>query len=140
MRSTAFIQVGRSTMTANPVTADIVLGDTMGELLMLYGTADIAFVGGSLVPVGGHNLIEPAAWQLPIITGEHLFNFSEVSHLLKTADALLIVNGATTLAAAVIELLQDTVSRHAMGQRAQQVAESNRGALQRLIQVVQPFL
>ncbi len=62
---------------------EVLLGDTMGELLMLYGAADLAFIGGSFVPVGGHNLMEPAAWALPIICGKYLHNFLQVSKLLQ---------------------------------------------------------
>jgi 3-deoxy-D-manno-octulosonic-acid transferase len=59
--------------SAVDINTDIVIGDTMGELLMFYGAADVAFVGGSLMPVGGHNLIEPAAWACPVISGPPYF-------------------------------------------------------------------
>ncbi|MGQ9427139.1 lipid IV(A) 3-deoxy-D-manno-octulosonic acid transferase [Gilvimarinus sp. F26214L] len=126
---------------AEPVSSetDILLGDTMGELLMLFGAADLAFVGGSLVPVGGHNLIEPAAWGLPVLSGSHLFNFSEASRLLQGADGMAVAEDQHALAALVGELLSDAGRREAMGQRALAVAEANRGALEKLVEVVETY-
>ena len=116
--------------------ADIVLGDTMGELMSFYGACDIAFVGGSLVPTGGHNMIEPAAWGIPILSGPHLFNFSEVSQLLIAGDAMLVCDSASSLAGQCANLLQDSERRYAMGSAAQQIAEANRGALVKLLEQI----
>ncbi|MCC7517088.1 MAG: lipid IV(A) 3-deoxy-D-manno-octulosonic acid transferase [Pseudomonadales bacterium] len=127
-----FRTVRRSTGTAVTTDIDILVGDTMGELLAFYGAADIAFVGGSLVPVGGHNLIEPAAWGCPVISGPHLFNFAEVERLLRDNNALAIADDATTLAATIQNWLKDSETRQAFGERAKHVADSNRGALARL--------
>lgn len=113
---------------------DIVVGDTMGELLAYYGACDIAFVGGSLVPVGGHNMIEPAAWGLPILTGPEVHNFIEVARLLEQAGALRYCADATQLAVETIALLQDSDCRESMGRAALMVATANRGALSRLLQ------
>ncbi|EKD77711.1 MAG: hypothetical protein ACD_42C00218G0003, partial [uncultured bacterium] len=90
----------------SPITqnTDILLVDTIGELQMIYAAADIAFVGGSLVSIGGHNLIEPAALGLPILTGPHLYNFTEISKLLQNAGAAQIVMDASGIADAVIAL------------------------------------
>ncbi len=118
------------------VDTDILLGDTMGELLTLLGACDMAFIGGSLVATGGHNLIEPAAWGLPILSGPHLFNFAEVSRLLSGADALAIVKDSDRLAEQLLTLAAEPEKRRAMGVAARQVAEANRGALQRLLQQV----
>jgi 3-deoxy-D-manno-octulosonic-acid transferase len=115
---------------------DIVLGDTMGELLAFYGAADIAFVGGSLVPVGGHNLIEPAAWACPMISGPHLFNFSEVERLLQQNNALAIARNAGEMTAILKQWLSDETQRKEFGERAKTVAENNRGALQRLCTLI----
>ncbi|KZZ26866.1 3-deoxy-D-manno-octulosonic acid transferase, partial [Alcanivorax sp. HI0083] len=79
----------------------VYLADTMGELLMLFGVADVAFVGGSLVPVGGHNLLEPAGWGKPVLTGPHLHNFTAISNLLDDAGALTLVDNADALAIAL---------------------------------------
>ncbi len=110
----------------------IVLGDTMGELLSFCGASDITFVGGSLFAIGGHNLIEPAAWGVPVISGPHLFNFTEVARLLKEAGGLEVCANATELAAFVTRLLVDSVMRQQMANAALAVTEANRGALDRL--------
>ena len=115
---------------------DIVLGDTMGELMTFYGACDFAFVGGSLVPTGGHNMIEPAAWGVPILTGPHLFNFTEASRLLLAADAMQICDNAQSLAQQCVELINNQPLRETMGSAAHKVAETNRGALDRLLAVV----
>lgn len=116
---------------------DIVLGDTMGELLAFYGACDIAFVGGSLVPVGGHNLIEAAAWGKPIISGPHLHNFAEISRLLTEKDALLISRNAAQLQEQLQHLLSDPAEIVRYGLQAQRVALQNRGALARLLTVIE---
>src|SRR5690606_23414375 len=95
---------------------DILLGDTMGELLLMFGASDIAFVGGSLVPNGGHNFIEPAAWQLPLLSGPHVFNFAEVARLLQQAGALNLVGSASELAQQVEILLVNADERQRRGE------------------------
>jgi len=119
---------------------DILIGDTMGELLAFYGACDIAFVGGSLIPVGGHNLIEPAAWALPIVCGEHLFNFAEVTELLMRQNALFICETEADLEQYVETLLLGREKRKTMGLAAQKVAHENRGALQRLLLEIKSLL
>ena len=125
-----------------PCTTEIqvVIGDTMGELMRFYGVADIAFVGGSLVETGGHNLLEAAAWQLPIISGPYLFNFTEVDNLLSDAGALIKVSSEQELAEKVDELLGDTELSNKMGRAALGVIEQNRGSLERLYEPIIPFL
>src|SRR5690606_28777074 len=83
----------------SPQAAQVLVGDSMGELLFLYGLADLAFVGGSLVPNGGHNLLEPVALGKPVLSGPHLFNFQEISERLRDAGDLLEVADADALAA-----------------------------------------
>ena len=117
-------------------TADILLGDTMGELMTFFGACDIAFVGGSLVANGGHNMIEPAAWGKPTLSGLSVFNFAEVSRLLAEAGGLSLVENAAALAEAVITLIKNPEQAQQMGRQAQQVAEANRGALDRLLVVI----
>lgn len=119
--------------------AEVYLGDTMGELLMLTGTADAAFVAGSLVPVGGHNLLEPAAWGCPVLTGPYLHNFEHVARLLDDAGALTRVGSASELGAAVAELLSDEHRRAEQGAAAVAVVDTHRGALQRLVESVSSF-
>jgi 3-deoxy-D-manno-octulosonic-acid transferase len=119
---------------------DILLGNTMGELMLMLGASDIAFVGGSLVPNGGHNFIEPAAWGLPLISGEHLFNFAEVARLLTDAGALTRVNSAQALADAFIYLLENESLRMEAGAAGLQVALDNRGALDKTLVVIADYL
>ena len=116
--------------------ADILLGDTMGELMTFFGACDIAFVGGSLVSNGGHNMIEPAAWGKPTLSGLSVFNFAEVSRLLAEAGGLSLVEDAAALAESVIVLMKNPEQAQQMGLSAQQVAEANRGALERLLAVI----
>ncbi|OUS14134.1 3-deoxy-D-manno-octulosonic acid transferase [Gammaproteobacteria bacterium 53_120_T64] len=119
---------------ARAITAEtqIVLGDTMGELLSFCGASDITFVGGSLVAVGGHNLIEPAAWGVPVLSGPHLFNFTEVARLLSEAGGLALCATARELAEQVVNLLADAECYRQMSSAALAVTEANRGALDRL--------
>jgi len=115
---------------------NIVLGDTMGELLAFYGACDLAFVGGSLVPVGGHNMIEPAAWGKPIISGPHLHNFNEISQLLIAADGMQICTSEDELYHTVKEWSQNETKRKEVGSTAEQFALQNKGALQRIMKVI----
>lgn len=120
--------------------AQVYLGDSMGELLLLYAAADVAFVGGSLVSVGGHNLLEPAALGLAPLSGPQLFNFQEIAALLTAAEALTVVADAPALAAGVAAQLADDPARQAAGARAQQVVVANRGALARTLELVEGYL
>ncbi|MCG5493450.1 lipid IV(A) 3-deoxy-D-manno-octulosonic acid transferase [Ectothiorhodospira variabilis] len=109
------------------------LGDSMGELLMLYGVADVAFVGGSLVPTGGHNPLEPAAHGVPVVTGPQVFNFSEVFAALSDAGGVCNVKGADELGQIILQLLSAGEEREALAGAALQVLESNRGAVARVL-------
>jgi len=120
--------------------AHIILGDTMGELLLMFGASDIVFVGGSLVPNGGHNFIEPAVWQLPILSGTSVFNFAEVSRLLVDAGALTLVPSAGVLAQQVEILATNSAERVKRGQAASAVANENRGALAKTLNAIDAFL
>ncbi|MES2822913.1 MAG: lipid IV(A) 3-deoxy-D-manno-octulosonic acid transferase [Pseudomonadota bacterium] len=119
---------------------DIIVGDTMGELLLLFGASDIAFVGGSLVPNGGHNFIEPAAWQLPLLSGLHVFNFAEVARLLQEAGALTLVSTANELAEQIRLLVLDDRERDRRGMAALRVANENRGALEKALNAINMFI
>lgn len=118
----------------------VMLGDSMGELLFLYALADVAFVGGSLVASGGHNLLEPAALRLPVISGPHLFNFQDIAALLDDAGALRKVMDASTLAAEVQLLLEDKALRDELGASARRVVQQNQGALARLLLLLEQRL
>lgn len=132
------VQQGFSTVrrsTAEPVTSatSVLLGDTMGELLFLYALADIAFVGGSLVPNGGHNLLEPAALAKPVLSGPHLFNFLEIAAMLRSANALGEISDGASLAAAVQGLFDEPQRAREMAEAGLEVMKANQGALQRLL-------
>ncbi len=114
--------------------------DTMGELMQFYAAADIAFVGGSLEPIGGHNLLEPAALGRPVIVGPYTFNTEEVTDSLIGANAVARVANAEELGAAVIRLLAHDDERIAMGDAAQAVLERERGAVQRTLLIVEQVL
>ena len=118
----------------------VFLGDSLGELFLYYAASDVAFVGGSLVPIGGHNLLEPAALGLPIISGPHIFNFARISKLLQEADALVWVDDEKSLAKIWSELLSDEFRRTEMGKRGMGVLEGNRGALQRHLDSIAELL
>ena len=115
---------------------DILLGDTMGELLTLFGCSDFAFIGGSFVNNGGHNSIEAAAWGLPIIAGPSTFNFQEITRLLQQASALTIVNNEEELSRKIEELCHNVERRTQEGHAAKKVAEENKGALHQLISII----
>ena len=112
-----------------------ILVDTVGELAGLYEAADVSFVGGSLVPAGGHNLLEPAGAGSPILVGPHTENFREISDLLIAAGAARVI-GSDGLAAALEELLQDETKRRAMGEAGRGVVERNAGATARTIDLL----
>lgn len=119
--------------------AEVYLLDTIGDLESFYGAADLAFVGGSLVPHGGHNALEAARWGLPIITGPHTSNFREVVQLLEEAGALVVVSDGKELAAAVAALVADPALRRVRGAGAKQVAERHRGALGKVMGLLEPL-
>jgi 3-deoxy-D-manno-octulosonic-acid transferase len=118
----------------------VVLVDTVGELAALYAAADAAFVGGSLVPIGGHNLLEPAALGLPLLTGPSQFNAKDIARLLIQQGAALQVVDARELAGAVIRLLADPAERQRMGTIGRHIVESNRGSVARLLEFIEPLL
>ncbi|QLG91009.1 lipid IV(A) 3-deoxy-D-manno-octulosonic acid transferase [Pseudomonas yamanorum] len=128
-----FATVRRS--SGEPVMADtsVLLGDTMGELLFLYALADSAFVGGSLVPTGGHNLLEPAALAKPVIAGPHVFNFLEIAAMMREVGALQEVDDAEGLTVAVQRLFELPQDAQKMAEAGLKVMRANQGALQRLL-------
>ncbi|MDH4259177.1 MAG: lipid IV(A) 3-deoxy-D-manno-octulosonic acid transferase [Gammaproteobacteria bacterium] len=130
----------RSSGTAIPPATSVLLGDTMGELMMFYAAADVAFVAGSLVPIGGHNLLEPASLGRPVLTGPYNFNSEAAARLLLEAGAARTVADARQLGAVVTELLGDAALRRSMGAAGRAVLDANRGALERLLKLVDPLL
>lgn len=114
----------------------VVILDTLGELMAFYAVSDIVFVGGSFVPHGGHNLVEPAALARPILTGPHLHNFEAVSDTLRRAQGMIVVRSAEELAQAVRRLLREPQQAQAMGGRAYAVFQESQGAVRRTADLI----
>jgi len=125
---------------AAAASADVLLVDTLGELLDFYAAADVAFVGGSLVPIGGHNLLEPAALGLPILTGPHTANGADIAKLLVERGAAAVVHDADELGRQVSMLLADPEERDRIGALGRDSVDSNRGALGKLLGLIEPLL
>jgi 3-deoxy-D-manno-octulosonic-acid transferase len=115
---------------------DILLGDSMGELLLLLSGATVAVIGGSLVNHGGHNVLEAAAWGVPVVTGPYMFNFAEISDLLSAAGAMEQLDAVDDLSTCLIQLLADPAKRRDMGTAGQRVVADNRGAKKRLLTLI----
>jgi 3-deoxy-D-manno-octulosonic-acid transferase len=120
--------------------AQVYLLDTLGELSAFYAAGDVAFVGGSLVPIGGHNLLEPASLSLPIVAGPHNFNSADIAKMLIERGAVRIVQDSAQLAAMVGDLLTDPTARAVMGASGRKTVDDNRGAVARLMQFLEPLL
>ena len=120
--------------------AEVLLLDTLGQLLDFYAAADVAFVGGSLVKIGGHNLLEPAALGLPILTGPNNFNSEEIARALIACGAAEVVRGPEELGDRVVALLSDPDARARIGAEARAFVDANRGALVKLMGLIVPLL
>ena len=118
----------------------VFLGDTMGELTLFYAASDVAFVGGSLVPIGGHNLLEPAALGLPLLSGPHVFNAQEIADMFVDKGACVLVQDGAGLAAEVSRLLSDPERAARLGDAGRDILERNRGALARLLAMIEPLV
>jgi 3-deoxy-D-manno-octulosonic-acid transferase len=114
--------------------ADVLLLDTVGELASTFRHASVVFVGGSLVPTGGHNILEPAAFGNPIVFGPHMENFREIRNLFLESRAAMEVHDAVELAAEVDRLLTDPQSAAELGSRARRVVDENAGATDRVLE------
>lgn len=119
---------------------EVFLLDTMGELPLFYAASDIAFVGGSLVPVGGHNLLEPAALGLPVVSGPNVFNAQEIADMFIDNGACEIVPDAAGLAAEIEKLVAEPNAAKAMGERGREIVQSNRGSLAKLLGLLEPLI
>ena len=118
----------------------VILGDSMGEMYMYYAAADVAFVGGSLVALGGHNLIEVCAMSKPVITGQHTFNFSEITEQAITANAAMRISNADDLINKATQLLGDIDRRKMMGTNAHHFFMQHQGATQRTMAALATFI
>jgi 3-deoxy-D-manno-octulosonic-acid transferase len=130
----------RSEISDRPVDKQVYLVDTLGELKFLYATADAAFVGGSLVAVGGHNMLEPAAIGLPILFGPHVHNFREIADRLQECGAGALVTTAAQLTEQLDGLITDPLLRTRRGIQAQAFVNANQGAARRVLEQLYPLI
>lgn len=129
----------RSLWSGEPLAGGVLLVDTIGELASLYALADIAFVGGSLVPRGGHNILEPAQHGVPIIVGNHTENFRDIVSLFQGQNAVRVV-GQAELPLVFLELLANDEERKALGRRALETLQSQKGATEKTVQLLKALL
>jgi 3-deoxy-D-manno-octulosonic-acid transferase len=132
----------RSTLDGTPLAANVqvLLGDSMGEMFAYYAACDVAFIGGSLLPLGGQNMIEACELGKPVLFGPHTFNFNLISEDAVEAGAAVRVPDATTMLREALHLLHSESERNARGAKALAFAEQHRGAAQRTMNLLQPFL
>src|SRR6202042_3897808 len=129
----------RTRWACEPLAGAVFLVDSIGELSAIYALADLAFVGGSLVPRGGHNIIEPAQHGVAIVVGNHTENFRDIVNLFQSHDAVRIV-GPAELPLLFLELLANDAERTALGQRAAETIRSQIGATARTARGLQDLL
>jgi len=139
MRRTALRQNSEE-MRLQLVSAEILLLDTIGDLAELLGLADVVFVGGSLVPTGGHNLLEPALWRKPVIFGPSMTNFRDVAALFLGADAAIQVADAAELGQQALRLFDNPEKARTLGENARRVVEEQAGATLQVLNRVEEWL
>ena len=139
-RDQGFNTVRRSSNEVCDDSTQVLLGDSMGEMWNYYALADLAFVGGSLVDTGCHNVLEPAALGIPILIGPSRFNFETICDLLQQSGALIAVADENDLAQQVLQLLGNPHWRQSMGKTGKHIVETNRGCLQRLLSLIEAKL
>ncbi|MEW8217011.1 MAG: lipid IV(A) 3-deoxy-D-manno-octulosonic acid transferase [Candidatus Thiodiazotropha taylori] len=135
-----FSLVRRSQQIACDEETGVFLGDTMGELTLFIGASDAAFIGGSLVPHGGHNILEAAAQGVAVVFGPHMFNFNEIKQLFTQQQAAVEVASAEALAQQVTRWLSDASERSRIGEAGRELVDKNRGALDRLTRLIEQLL
>src|SRR5262249_1046418 len=131
-RERGLAPVRRSRLTGAPP-SDVILLDTVGELAALYAVADVIFVGGSLVPIGGHNVVEPALHAKPVVFGPHMTNFRDTAALLLRAEAAVQGGSEAELGAVLARLLTDASARQGLGQAAWNAVRAHQGACVRTV-------
>jgi 3-deoxy-D-manno-octulosonic-acid transferase len=129
----------RSLWSGEPLNGGVLLLDSIGELSAIYALADIAFVGGSLVPKGGHNIIEPARHGVAIVVGNHTDNFRDIIWLFQTQDAVRVV-GPAELPLVLMELISNPTERKALGRRAAETLRSQAGATEKTMSALEGLL
>ena len=134
--SRSLATVRRSAGDQPGATDSVLLGDTMGELRLLSGLASVCVIGGSFIEHGGQNVLEAAAWGVPVVSGPHMFNFTEITELLTTAGGMLQLTQPQDLVSTLLPLLTDEQRRSAMGNAAREVVLANRGARAKLLALI----
>ncbi len=134
-----FATVKASQDSTYDMKTQVFIVDSLGDLPAFYGTSDIAFVGGSLVPTGGHNMLEPASLGIPVLMGPHVFNFRDISQWLLEVEGAWIVSDSEELASKVVSLFSDASLRNLAGEKARQVVRAHRGAVERILAVLSPY-
>ncbi len=140
VRSLGFAVGTRSADGVPSAAHQVFVIDAMGQLMPFFAAAEVAFVGGSLVPIGGHNVLEPAALSTPVLVGPHTFNFEEITRSLIDQGGAERVADHQQLGHDVLQLLRDPDKRQRMGRAAQQVFERERGAVGRIMQLIDTLL
>ena len=133
-------KVRRTEQRSCDASTRVFLGDTMGEVPLFYAASDVAFVGGSLVQIGGHNMLEPAALGLPVISGPHVYNAQDIADMFIELGACHIVHDSSELAVAVDQLLSSPADARERGNKAQEIVQRNRGALAHLLGLLEPLI
>ncbi len=139
-RQEGFLVYRRTCCEQIPSDAEVFVVDTMGELMNFYAAANVAFIGGSFVEVGGHNPIEPAALGLPILIGPHIFNFEAICRQMREVEALEQVDDLAALEAALLGLLRNEAEAQRRGDAARHEVEAGRGAVGRVVDHLTPLL
>ncbi len=118
----------------------VYLADTMGDLLLCYGAADVAFVGGSLAEIGGHNLLEPVSLGVPVIMGPHTFKIEKIFQTFVDENAVVCINNTDELTEKIVSYLQNEQERFAIGKRAKDLVERNQGSTQKHMDLIKELL
>ena len=140
IRDGGFKFVRRSDWTPTaPILPGVFLLDSVGELASVYSLADLAFVGGSLVPLGGHNILEPAQFGVPVLTGPYTFNFREIVNIFSSGGGLVVL-GAEQLGPEMIRLLRDAAARKRLGEAAKKLFLANTGATEKILAALRVLL
>jgi 3-deoxy-D-manno-octulosonic-acid transferase len=140
VRDRGLRSVRRTALAAGQALETVIILDTVGELAELYGFADVVFVGGSLVPTGGHNMLEPAQRRRPVLFGPHTSNFRESAELLQSAGGAVVVHDAIELAGEVERLLKDPELRRNMGEAGFAAVAARQGALAETLALIERHL
>ncbi len=139
-KSEGFSVISRSDNKRPTSQTQVIVGDTMGEMMLMCGASDIAIVCGSFIPHGGHNMLEPAAWGLPIISGDSVFNFQKITDDLQKEKAMLLVSNQAELSKSLCSLLDDEKLRVSLGGSAKAYVKRCQGALMKIMDAVDKHL